>query len=61
MKEIEVKEITKAVAHLLQEAVYTLPDDYLAALKEARENEESPVGREMLDKIPENAELVGGS
>ncbi|MDI6815014.1 MAG: fumarate hydratase [Dehalococcoidales bacterium] len=57
MRDIEAKEITKTVACLFQEACYELPDDVLNSLKQAREAEESPVGREVLDRILENAEL----
>ena len=57
MRDIEAKEITKTVSRLFQEACYELPDDVLAALRQAREAEESPVGREVLDRILENAEL----
>jgi len=57
MRDIEAKEVTKTVSHLFQEACYKLPDDVLAALRQAREAEESPVGREVLDRILENAEL----
>jgi fumarate hydratase subunit alpha len=58
MREIEAKEVTKTVARLLKEACYFLPDDVLAALKKARETEESPVGREILDRILENADIA---
>lgn len=59
MREIDAKEVTKTVARLFQEACYTLPDDVAAALKQARENEDSPVGREILDRILENADIAG--
>jgi len=45
------------VSRLFQEACYKLPDDVLAALRQAREAEESSVGCEVLDRILENAEL----
>ncbi|RLC61881.1 MAG: fumarate hydratase, partial [Chloroflexi bacterium] len=57
MRDIEAREITKTVSRLFQEACYKLPDDVLAALRQAREAEESSVGREVLDRILENAEL----
>ncbi len=57
MRDIEAKEVTKTVSQLFQEACYKLPDDVLAALRQARETEESSVGREVLDRILENAEL----
>jgi len=57
MRDIEAKEITQTVSRLFQEACYKLPDDVLAALRQAREAEESSVGCEVLDRILENAEL----
>jgi len=58
MREINVKEVIKTVSHLFQEACYCLPEDVLTALKQAREGEESPVGRKVLDRILENIEIA---
>jgi len=55
MRNIEAQEITKTISRLFQEANFFLPDDVLASLRQARETEESPVGREVLDRILENA------
>ncbi|HEY87206.1 MAG TPA: fumarate hydratase [Dehalococcoidia bacterium] len=55
MRDIEVQEITKTISRLFQEANFFLPDDVLTSLRQAREIEESPVGREVLDRILENA------
>jgi len=57
MRDIEAQEITKTVSRLFQEANFFLPDDVLASLRQARETEESPVGREVLDRILENADI----
>jgi len=57
MRDINVKEITKTVSRLFQEACYYLPEDVVTALKQAREAEESPVGRKVLDRILENTEI----
>ena len=57
MRDIESEEVTKVVSHLFQEANFFLLDDVLTSLKQAREAEESPVGREVLDRILENAEI----
>lgn len=57
MRAIDTKEVTKTVARLFQEACYYLPEDVLDSLKQAREAEESPVGREVLDRILENTEI----
>ena len=53
MREIAAGEIAKTVSRLFQEACHYLPDDVLNALRQAREAEESPVGREVLDRILE--------
>jgi len=58
VREIDSKEVTKTVSRLFQEACYELPEDVLTSLKQAREAEESPVGREVLDRILENAEIA---
>jgi len=58
MREIDVKEVTRTVTHLLKDACYFLPDDVLAALKSARETEESPTGRDILDGILKNVEIA---
>jgi len=58
MRDIEAKEVTMTVSRLFQEACYELPEDVSRALKHAREAEESPVGREVLDRILENAEIA---
>lgn len=57
MRDIDTKEVTKIVARLFQEACYYLPQDVLDSLKQAREAEESPVGRKVLDRILENADI----
>ncbi len=57
MRAIDAEEITKTVARLFQEACYHLPEDVLDSLKQAREAEESPSGREVLDRILENADV----
>lgn len=57
MRDIKAQEISKTVSRLFQEANFFLASDVLASLKQAREVEESPVGREVLDRILENAEI----
>lgn len=58
MRDIDSKEVTKTVSRLFQEANFFLPEDVLASLKQARESEESPVGREVLDRILENSDIA---
>jgi len=58
MREIDAADIRDAVAELCLQANYELPEDALAALRRARESEESPRGREVLETLLENAELA---
>jgi fumarate hydratase subunit alpha len=55
MRVVPATEITEAVTELAMTANYDLPEDVLAALRKGRDVEESPVGREILDQIIENA------
>ena len=57
MREIASEEVSRVVSRLFQEANFYLSDDVLAALKQARDAEESPVGRDVLARILENAEV----
>lgn len=58
MREIKAKDVTSTVARLCKEANFFLGDDVLAALRKAREEEESPVARQILDQILENAAIA---
>ncbi|MGB3129249.1 MAG: fumarate hydratase [Dehalococcoidia bacterium] len=58
MKEIKAKDVTSTVTRLCTEANFFLGDDVLAALRKAREEEESPVARQILDQILENAAIA---
>lgn len=58
MRTIQVEEITKTVTKMCKDAAYYLPSDVYEALKKGRETEESPVGRDVLDQIIENAEIA---
>uniref|UniRef100_A0A7V3ZUM9 Fumarate hydratase n=1 Tax=candidate division WOR-3 bacterium TaxID=2052148 RepID=A0A7V3ZUM9_UNCW3 len=58
MREIDVKEITNKVAQLCIEANCLLGEDVKAAVKKAIEKEESPLGKEVLKQILENAEIA---
>jgi fumarate hydratase subunit alpha len=58
MREIKVSQITETVTRLLKEANYYLPEDVLAAIKKAAQDEESPVAREVLLQIIKNADIA---
>jgi fumarate hydratase subunit alpha len=55
IREIHVSTIQSAVQKLIEEAAYRLPDDYLAALAQAQEREESGIGRSIILTLRDNA------
>lgn len=57
MRNIEAGLITQTVARLCQEANFFLPDDILQALTKAKDKEETPLGKQVLDQLLENARL----
>ena len=58
MREVDVQKITAEVKKLCMEANYDIPQDVLEFLKEAREKEESPVGKEVIRQIIENDQIA---
>ena len=58
MREILAEKITAAVEKLAIEANYYLTDDVLCGLKRSMETEESPLGKEIIGTIVENAVLA---
>jgi fumarate hydratase subunit alpha len=58
LREIKTSVITQAVARLCQEANFILGDDVLAAIKQAQQTEESPLGREVLSQLIDNAKIA---
>jgi fumarate hydratase subunit alpha len=58
MREIKAGDITRAISNLFKQANYELGEDVLTALKKAHREEESPVGREVLDTILQNADIA---
>jgi fumarate hydratase subunit alpha len=58
MREIKTEDITRTTANLFEHSCHYLPQDVLAALKQAREKERSEVARAVLDKILENVEIA---
>lgn len=59
MREIKADDITQTIASMFEHSCHYLPEDVLTALKQAREKEESPVSRDVLDRILENVEISG--
>ena len=58
MREIEAVAVTETVRDLCIEANTRLPEDHLAALRRALEEEESPLGREVIEELLENARVA---
>ena len=58
MREIHAGEITSTIRRLCIEANTSMEDDMIAALNSALEKEESPVGKDILRQLLENAEIA---
>jgi len=58
MREVNVTAITEAVKRLCIDANYYLGEDVIKRLREFMEKEESSTGKEVLQKILENAEIA---
>jgi fumarate hydratase subunit alpha len=58
VRDIHVDQISEKVAELFVDATHNLPDDVVAALERARDSEESPLGRQIVEEILENARLA---
>lgn len=58
VREVDVRDVTEAVKTMCITANYDLPRDVYDALVAAREAEDSPVGREILGQLVENADIA---
>lgn len=58
MKEIHVRDITDTVERLCIEACITLGDDWWRAMEQALAREESPLGKDILKLLQENARFA---
>ena len=58
MRDVAAAEIRSRVADLCIQACTVLPSDVVSALAAARDREESPVGRDVLSRLLENASLA---
>lgn len=58
MREISAQAITDAVAELAVQACCNLPREMFEGMKKARQSEPSPLGREILGRLLENAEIA---
>ena len=58
MREVHVEQVTRAVRDLCIRANTELGDDVIAAFHKALEVEESPIGRDILERLIENARIA---
>lgn len=58
MRNIDVQQVGETIVKLCMDACYYLPEDVYAALKQGYETEESPVGRDVLAQIIDNADIA---
>jgi fumarate hydratase subunit alpha len=58
VRDLDVRAVTEAVKAMCITANYDLPADVYDALVKAKEAEESPVGKEVLDQLVENADIA---
>jgi len=57
MRQINTEQITDTIEKLCIDANYNLGDDLISSLRGALEKEESPLGREVITQLLENAEI----
>ena len=57
MRQINTETIVNTVEKICVDANYTLGDDLITSLKSALDKEESPLGREVITQLLENAEI----
>ena len=59
MRTINVDKVTEAIKEMCISANYFLSSDMETKMKEAREKEESPLGKQILSQLLENLEIAG--
>ncbi len=58
MREIHVNEIVEKVKNMVMDAEYNLPEDFVKSLETAKAFEESPIGKEIIETILQNAQVA---
>ena len=58
VREIDSSEITRVVRELCIDINYNVPEEMVSLMREAREKEESPLGRQILDLLIRNQDLA---
>lgn len=59
MRSVHVSEITEQIKEMCIETNHFLSDDMKACMLQARENEKSPLGKQILDQLQENLQIAG--
>lgn len=57
-REINADEITRTVKELCMEICYTVPEEMMTLMRDAREKERSPLARQILDLLIKNQDLA---
>ena len=58
MRVVQAELISKTISELCKEACYVVTPDMRAAFEKAKENESSPIGKDILGKVLQNADLA---
>ena len=58
MREVNISSVTDCIKELCIKANCSLNNDIYSSLKEAYENEESPIGRDIINQLVKNADLA---
>ncbi|MDA3056832.1 MULTISPECIES: fumarate hydratase [unclassified Campylobacter] len=58
MRTIQAEEISKTVAELCKKACYVVTPDMRKAFEKARESEVSPIGKDIIGKLLQNADIA---
>lgn len=58
IREVDAAQITSAVKELCMEICYTVPEEMMTLMREAREKERSPLARQILDLLIKNQDLA---
>ncbi len=58
MRELKYQDVVDAISKMIIHTAYNLPEDALKAMQEAYENEKSPVSKEVLKQLLENAKIA---
>jgi fumarate hydratase subunit alpha len=58
VREVHAEQVTATVRELCMEICYRVPPEMVELMRRAREREESPIGRQILDKLLENQEVA---